>query len=181
VSISPLVVESGRRELHSLILYSGVFPRRVSILALGHKNWEGSFRHSLLRSDHFNVSSIELRCGSRVLPNTRIRSSFASSDVKQLFAWVSESFKHSARRTGNELDLDRWAKGGEFVWAADLTADGSAGSSVRGRTESGAISLSVVLEKPLKSNIVLLIVAENLHRLRLEASGAVSVQSEDPA
>lgn len=180
VSLSPLVVEAGRREIHSTVMYNGVFPRRLTVLALGHRNWEGTFRHSILRSEHFDISSIELRCGSRVIPNSRIRSDFESGDIMTLFAWVSDSLRHSTRKTGSELDLKQWAGGGEFLWACDLTSDASAGSSVRGRTESGAVSLSLQFAKPLRSNITLLVIAENVHRLVIESHGGVSVRSEGP-
>ena len=172
-----MVVAKGATEFHGVVLHSGTLARRYSLMMMGQQHWDGDFRHSIFRSRHYNVESIEFRLGSRVVPDTRLRADFEKADFSEMYLYCLESLGESVTRYGGvELIRPSEWKTGSFLFSADATVDLTADGDTRTAKESGSVSLTITFAKPLPDNVVLVVFSETDAQLSISAGGEVEVK-----
>lgn len=174
--ITPIIVPKDRTEFHAVVMYSGLIGRRISLFLVNQDNWEGNYRHSVYRSYHNYVESIEVRAGSRVLPSSRIRADFEDRESNEMYMYVADSLKWSLKKTGalDLMDKTTWVKGG-FVWSADTTVDQSADAGYKGIAESGSVNLSINFTKKTTKQVVAVVFTESTAELKIDSEGSVNV------
>ena len=175
--ICPIIVPKNRTEFHAVLNHSGQIGRRISLFLLERDNWEGNYRSSIYRSHPYNLESVELHVGSRVLPTSRIRANFERRETNEMYLYVLDSLKWSLRKTGaipDMLEKLDWEQGA-FIWSADTTVDRSADAGYKGMAESGAVNLTLNFRKKTPSQLVVVAVTEATGELAIHSDGAVKV------
>lgn len=161
VRATPLIVPADSTVYRNQISYAtSVLPSRLVLRFVKMSSFDGRFQDNQNASYHYNIQSVVFNVGGRRYPSSPITADFSREMIADMFLRSSEAMRFSLSQTGSSIGTLQDYQGGGFIFAQDISADYSSGSSWSDRKEKGWVGVELVFASPTPEPIIALIISE---------------------
>ena len=139
-------------------VYNGVIPRRVWIGMVEQAARTGSYKKNPFNFQHFDMSSIQLKVGGRLVPSEPLEADFENNLYKEMYFHLFSQMDNMFDDHGNGITYEDF-KNGFCIMAFDLTADMEDGEHLELK-KRGTVDLKIRFKNPVTTNISVICAAE---------------------